>query len=162
MACGKFGFPQSGATFGESEAPASDLLLLGSVHKMKEFLGKVDLGIRAGEGEKGDGLGAVEGRGVEVARLEGDEEGGRLGFVVVLREDMASVVHAQGALAGGEVEFLVDEQDDGGVGAIFVVEPEVEALALVWAQASEPGIAAQLSAAAGFAEMRHHDRRLDC
>lgn len=146
----------------QGEALAGEVLFAGAVEVVEELFGGADLGIGAGEGLVGVDLGAVEGVGIAVAGLEGGEAGGELGvFLGVLREDEAAVVDAEGALAGDDAKLGEEELDDGDVGAVFTVEPGVQALALGGGETREAGVGAESAAGAqgwgGQGGARRHD-----
>lgn len=122
---------ESDALLFESETLAGELLLFGAVRKVQELGGGIDLRAGAGERVPGEGLGVSDGDGVELAGGEGGEDGGA--FVVIfvaLGEDVALIVHGHGAFAGVQAEGLVEVGNDGGVGAVFVFEPDAEEFAL--------------------------------
>lgn len=91
---------------------------------------------------EGEGGGFVFGQ-------RGEEGSGGDGEVVVLREDVPLVVHAEGALADAEAELVAEAHDDGGVGEIFTLEPVAQAVALRGVEALQPGIAADSAGRAG-------------
>ncbi len=130
----------------EGEALAGEGEALGAVEELEEGGGFPHLRDWAGERRPGKHSGLVEGRGVEVGGGEGGEGGGDFGFFLVVRgEEVAAPVEGEGALADGQAEFGAEEIDDLEVRAVFVFEPDAEALAAGGAELLEFGVAAGFS-----------------
>lgn len=145
------GEAEGGALVGQGAALAGEFVLFGAVDDVEEAAGGRDQGLGPVERGKGEGVGAEEGRGVELALGQRGEEGGGRGGGGVFRvgADVALVVDAERALADGEAKLRADAHDNGGVGEIVVLEPEAELGALGQAEALEPGIGADFARDAG-------------
>lgn len=147
---GEFLGAEGGAVVGEGEAGAGEGLLCGAVGGVEEAGGGRDQRLGPAERGIGEGVDAAEGRGAELALGQGGEKaGGRGSEVVVLREHVPLVVHAERALADAEAKLLAEAHEGRGVGELLVLEPGAELLVLRGAQVLQPGIAADFARRAG-------------
>jgi hypothetical protein len=134
------------AAFFEGQALAGDGQAGGAVDDFEEAGGFLHAGDSLREEGPGEEAGLVEGRGVEVGGREGGEGRGDLGLVLLLLgQEMPAPVEGDGAFADGQIKLGAQESDDLEVRAVFVFEPDAQALALRGAQLLQFRIAADFS-----------------
>lgn len=147
---GEFLLAEVGAALLQGKTPLGNLLLVDAMDDGEEAVGGIELRGGLSERGKGEGLGVVDGDGVEVTNREARKRGGGGNLVLAVpRKEVAVVVDGHGAAAHVDAEFLPDEIGGVPIGEALLQEPVAHARLLLGGQAVHLGVAADSSAGLG-------------